>query len=197
MSELKRGCANTPEKEKLRAKRISESRMGMKFTRAHREAIRQARLGTHTPEVTKKKQAILARQRAISPAWRKRVSEGTRKKMRLPHIRRKHLAGLRRARAKHGVNFKGGMHQKPVKYVLSFWKVLKPLGYLMEFPVSLKHLHLSKGHHYMLDFALVENKINIECDGPKHRSFAQQDKDRIRDSRLKALGWKVIRVPHD
>lgn len=191
------GYANTPEKEKLRARRISEARTGMKFTKSHRDAIRRARLGTHASPEARKNQSIAARKTALSLKWRKNVSEGTRKKMRLPYIRRKHLAGLRRAREKHGVNFKGGMNQKPVKYVLSIWKVLKPLGYLREVPVSLKHLHLGKGHHYMLDFALLENKINIECDGPKHRCFAQQDKDRIRDSRLKALGWKVIRVLHD
>ena len=85
----------------------------------------------------------------------------------------------------------------PVAYVKSLWKLLKPAGYIKELPVSLKQLHIGKGFHYTLDFALVENKIAIECDGPKHRSFAQQEKDRIKDARLKAIGWKVIRVLHD
>ena len=194
---MSNGYANTPEKEALRAKRISESRKGMKFTKAHREAIRRARIGTKASP-----QAIANLKKAHSklacdPAWRKRVSEGTRKRMRLPHVRRKHLAGLKRARAKHGVNFKGGMNQEPVGYVMSLWKLLRPVGYVREFPVSMEPLHLGSGYHYTLDFALVENKIAIECDGPKHRSFDQKEKDRIRDHRLKLLGWKVIRVLHD
>jgi hypothetical protein len=163
-------------------------------TQAHRDAIRQARLGAKASPEARKNQSIAARKTALNPQWRKNVSEGTRKKMRLPHIRKKHLIGLQRARAKHGVNFKGGQGQKPIAFVMSLWKLLKPIGYVREYSLP---TGIGYGHHYMLDFALVENKIAIECDGPKHRPFTVQEKDRIKDARLKALGWKVIRVLHD
>src|SRR5271154_2949489 len=112
-------------------------------TKAIRAAIRKARTGAKASLEACKNMSIAARKTALSPQWRKNVSEGTRKKMRLPGVRRKHLTGLRKARAKYGVNFRGGKNQKPVAYVMSLWKFLEPVGYIREYPVS-----GSKKHHY-------------------------------------------------
>lgn len=167
-------------------------------TQAHRDAIRKARLGAKASPEAKKNQGIAARKTALSPEWRKRVSEGTRKKMRLPSIRRKHLAGLRRARRRYGVNFRNGNGQILQGFVLSFWKVLKPLGYIREYAIGVSNEFGRKhGGNYKVDFGLPSVKIAIECDGPSHRSFAQQEKDRKKDAVLHRLGWRVIRVPHE
>ncbi len=176
-------------------KAISRGKTGVKFSDSHREAIRQARLGTHSTPETKAKLSKIHRKSACSPEWLERVSQGTRKAMRNPSTRRKHLAGLRRARAVHGINFKGGSGQQSVPYVVNLAKVLCPLGYIQEFPV--RGLKLGKGKSFRLDFALPKEKIAIECDGAKHRPFSQKEKDKQRDVILKAHGWKVIRVVHD
>lgn len=72
-----------------------------------------------------------------------------------------------------------------------FAKLLCPLGYVREYQVNWG----PGGHaHYKLDFALTDSKVNIELDGPWHMS--SQEEDALRDSRLRALGWHVIRVRH-
>ena len=48
------------------------------------------------------------------------------------------------------------------------------------------------GSAYKLDFAHREAKVNIEIDGAGHRSRKHQDTRR--DSYLRSLGWKVIRI---
>lgn len=159
-------------------------------TPAIREAIRQARLGTHNSEESKRKQSASMKKTACDPAWRKRVSDGTRKKMHTASVRRKHLAGLRKARKAHGVNFTT-FGRDLVRFEREMAKVLCPLGYVQQ------HYVRTNWPGFYLDFALVENKIAIECDGPKHRSFAEQEYDRKRDKLLNKLGWKVIRVQHD
>jgi very-short-patch-repair endonuclease len=45
---------------------------------------------------------------------------------------------------------------------------------------------------YHLDFAHVEGKVNIELDGPCH----DHSKNEERDTFLRTLGWKVIRINH-
>lgn len=157
-------------------------------TPAIRSAIRCARLGTHATPETKRKLSALARARAHSPKWRMRVSEGTRKAMRSPSVRRKHLRGLRRAQIKYGVNFTNDKTEKRLA------KMLVPLGYVEQYCLRRGP---GSGNRYVLDFALVNEKINVECDGPKHRPFAIQKRDKRRDSFLRSLGWKVIRVSHD
>ncbi|MEE8602429.1 DUF559 domain-containing protein [Euzebya tangerina] len=44
------------------------------------------------------------------------------------------------------------------------------------------------------DLAVPEIKLIIEVDGPHHFSPAQQEADRQRDRRLRALGWTTIRI---
>lgn len=51
---------------------------------------------------------------------------------------------------------------------------------------------------YYLDIAIVngDRKLNVEVDGRQHRILpSQRKKDIVRDMRLKATGWKIVRVP--
>lgn len=72
------------------------------------------------------------------------------------------------------------------------WNLLEPVGYVREFTV----VWGPNGHtdKYKLDFAHPFVKVNIELDGPYH--LFSKDEDALRDSRLRELGWKVIRVRH-
>ena len=47
--------------------------------------------------------------------------------------------------------------------------------------------------NYIVDFYCPSEKLIIELDGAYHLNFAQQNKDRERDDRLKTLGFKVLR----
>lgn len=160
-----------------------------KRTKAMREAIRQSRLGTKATPEARAKMKQKAIQRACRPEWREKVSRGTRKAMRKRSVRAKHLAALIEARKKHGVNFKT-FGRELVKFEIEMSKILCPLGYVQQYSVR------TTEKTFFLDFALVKEKIAIECDGPKYRSFDQQKYDKWRDSLLHKLGWKVIRVPH-
>lgn len=50
-------------------------------------------------------------------------------------------------------------------------------------------------HTYQLDFALVEEKINIEIDGDQHYLDQRIIKsDKRRTEYLETHGWKIIRI---
>ncbi len=51
---------------------------------------------------------------------------------------------------------------------------------------------------YMVDFALPEHNLAIECDGKYwHSSPEQQASDQLRDSRIEEEGWQVLRYSCD
>ncbi len=51
---------------------------------------------------------------------------------------------------------------------------------------------------YMVDFALPEHNLAIECDGKHwHSSPEQQASDQLRDSRIEEEGWQVLRYSCD
>jgi very-short-patch-repair endonuclease len=51
---------------------------------------------------------------------------------------------------------------------------------------------------YSLDFALVEIKVDIECDGRGWHSYPHQIKhDKLRDRKLSGIGWHTIRFTQD
>lgn len=54
---------------------------------------------------------------------------------------------------------------------------------------------LGRDRYYFVDFAMPENKIAIECDG----SYWHKDKkkDKIRQGRIKDLGWMVLRFSEE
>lgn len=47
--------------------------------------------------------------------------------------------------------------------------------------------------NFIVDFYCAEHKIIIELDGDPHFTQEQADKDKIRDNRLKSLGYHVFR----
>lgn len=89
-----------------------------------------------------------------------------------------HAANIRKSV---GRNWRGG---EDGDYLAS---ILCPLGYVREYQFVYDGL---KRHN--LDFALLEEKVNIELDGVSHMTSKADDE--VRDARMRSLGWKVIRV---
>ncbi|MFH1074481.1 MAG: DUF559 domain-containing protein [Candidatus Firestonebacteria bacterium] len=61
-----------------------------------------------------------------------------------------------------------------------------------EYPVR-----IGNNHRYRLDFAVFCKKspLNIECDSLKwHSQKSQVFKDKLRDKRLKKIGWSILRL---
>jgi very-short-patch-repair endonuclease len=52
-------------------------------------------------------------------------------------------------------------------------------------------------HHFIVDFALLEDKIIIEVDGKSHNSTAAKQKDALRTAALERLGWTVVRCKNE
>jgi len=60
---------------------------------------------------------------------------------------------------------------------------------------GVKYTEQYRIHLYQLDFALIEEKIDIEIDGNQHYSNEKAIKRDIRrDEYLENLGWKIIRI---
>jgi len=50
------------------------------------------------------------------------------------------------------------------------------------------------GAPYRIDLAHLSLKLAVELDGPNHQSTAQRKRDRRKDTWLKQMGWKVLRL---
>lgn len=48
----------------------------------------------------------------------------------------------------------------------------------------------------IVDFALIEDRIVVEIDGPSHDTPVQRYKDLLRDIRFEEDGWRVVRIPN-
>lgn len=155
--------------------------------------LRTRQLGKKPSAETREKLSQIAKAHARDPAWRQRVSDGTKARMHDPEIRERHLAALDRVFtvAPNGNNFTGGMGQPLPDHIQDFAKILCPVGYLCD---TVTVTFDKCGAHYTLDFANVEAKVDIEIDGSSHRSVKRKEKDRRRDDFLRRLGWKVIRI---
>ena|ERR1017187_10498569 len=70
-------------------------------------------------------------------------------------------------------------------------KVLEPVGFIREHHVT---WGTRRNERFILDFAHVEGKVNIELDGPSHDNT--QEHDALRDHVLTTLGWRIIRIKH-
>lgn len=77
---------------------------------------------------------------------------------------------------------------EPSQAELKTIKILDNIGipYQFQYPIG----------YYLLDFAIVDKKIDIEIDSEYHHSLPDRiPKDKRRDKFMKSLGWKVIRIP--
>lgn len=52
-----------------------------------------------------------------------------------------------------------------------------------------------RARYYFPDFALVDNRILVECDGSQYHK--DKNRDNLRQSRLEGLGWRVLRFQGD
>lgn len=160
--------------------------------------VYKKKLGVHgkyirTPEIRAKIAdgvREIAQENGRDPQWRQRVSEETKKRMHDPAVRNRHLAGLERARQESptGSSWRGGQGCEPNELEKSYaW--LLAIGYTSNAPVR-----VYRNLWYRLDYALIQNKICIEIDGPSHKKKSVQDATKT--AVLETLGWKVIRVRH-
>ena len=94
-----------------------------------------------SPEA-RKKAAKTLKEIAQNPEWRKKVSEATKEAMNTPKIRTKHLAGLKKAREKHGVNFRGGNGQELTEIVKLADSLFSQCGYIREYPIRTKPVRM-------------------------------------------------------
>src|SRR3989304_1971142 len=134
--------------------------------KAAKENLAKGRL----PEARAKAQETM-RVWVISPGWRMRVSKATTAAMHRPEVRERHLAGLQKALNLHGVNFKGGNGQEPVKTVMELASLLEPMGFTRELVIKTKGhgTGLTPPNSYKADFGNPEMMMVIEVDGPSHR----------------------------
>ena len=81
----------------------------------------------------------------------------------------------------------------------NFAAILCPAGFIREYQVFYGEQTRKTGfgfrrENFQLDFAHVEGKVNIELDGPGHKTMPEEDA--LRDSILCTLGWRIIRIRH-
>lgn len=86
------------------------------------------------------------------------------------------------------VPYKLNHYSKGPSYPERYWKEI-----FDKFDV--KYTEQYQIHYYQLDFALVEEKIDIEIDGDQHYLDERIVKsDILRNEYLENLGWKIIRI---
>ena len=51
--------------------------------------------------------------------------------------------------------------------------------------------------HYIADFACVQHKLIVECDGRPHDDPDRRQRDAERDAWLREQGWLILRIPND
>jgi len=78
------------------------------------------------------------------------------------------------------------LYNKPTRAEQALEPVLAKLGV----PVRFQHIVW----HYILDFAIINEKIGIECDGLEHKRKDRQLKDAERTAWLKKHGWRIVRI---
>lgn len=107
------------------------------------------------------------------------------------HLSAEHKAKLSKAQTDYlirtGLNRWSNAHSSERTYPeIFFGKILKNICI---------EQYVIPGLPYKLDFADVDNKIDVEIDGEQH--YVNDDlceKDQIRDKRLEEIGWRTIRI---
>lgn len=64
----------------------------------------------------------------------------------------------------------------------------------LEFEREYSFIYDKAGSRYRLDFAQLDEKVNIEFDGAGHDTPWHRAMDPKRDARLIACGWRVMRI---
>ena len=162
-------CFNNPERENYKSGRKPGYKGANQYTKAQS-------LGLPKPE----------------------ISESSRQKLRNANIGRKHSQQVKdkisKARRKYlaenpdMVPYKLNHYSKGPSYPERYWKKIfdkARLNYVEQYQI----------HTYQLDFALVEDKIDIEIDGDQHYLDERIiESDKKRNQYLENLGWKIIRI---
>jgi very-short-patch-repair endonuclease len=78
-------------------------------------------------------------------------------------------------------------HHVSGSFIATLKDILTPAGFQPEYPIG----------NRIADFAHLEAKIIVECDGPTHKYPCAWKKDQVRDAYLNKLGWRVIHVAED
>jgi hypothetical protein len=133
---------------------------------------------------------------AVDPDWLQRVSDGTKEALARPDVKARHSAAVKQAFLRHN-NFMGGSVGD------DFASILCPAGFIREHRIYygdptvqiFGYEERLRKKNFSLDFAHLEGKINIELDGPGHSIYPSGDD--VRDSILRNLGWRIIRIHHD
>lgn len=134
------------------------------------------RLGLPIPELSSE-----SREKIIIKAKNQRHTQETKNKISAARI--KYLS-----ENPDKVPYKLNHYSKGSSYPEKYWKRVFD-------KFKLEYTEQYQIHTYQLDFALVEEKIDIEIDGDQHYLDKRITKsDKRRDEYLKNLGWKVIRI---
>ncbi len=94
--------------------------------------------------------------------------------------------------------FRASLHKHPSKAQLILYEVLNELGleYEQEHVLRPEKRLPESESAYILDAALVNDKLDLEVDGWWHfNSEEVKRRDRIRDATLELNGWKIVRIP--
>ena len=78
-----------------------------------------------------------------------------------------------------------GLHQTNIEKEMKQALLSNNIAFVEQFPIRCKY-------GYILDFAIPELKIDIECDGEVWHKIGNH-KDRKRNWVLRKKGWKVLR----
>lgn len=175
-----------------------------------RANIAAARRGTTLSEETKAKLGEASRRNAADPAWRKKVSDGTRAGQANMSADEREIWNINQSLARLDTHPTEETKEKLSKVGPRNWTggqiaelyatVLCPVGFVREYHFTYGTKTVTTGWgfrrpRYQMDFAHVEGKVNIELDGPHHKGTPEHDARR--DAILREHGWKIIRIKHD
>ena len=77
-------------------------------------------------------------------------------------------------------------------YEKLLYDLLRKRGYKEN--IDFTHLFPIENQEFILDFAFVKEKIDIECDGePWHEKCRNREEERLRDEFLTKNGWRILR----